>query len=204
MDELNIIQWNARSLKANKLSFENALLHHKISIACISETWLKPYENFKINGYNILRDDRNDGYGGTSIIIKNNIPFSQVNIIHDLQDTLQLTAIEIEINYRKITIVSLYGIPKHKLPCDTWLNIIQQIKTPYLITGDFNAHAPEWGCNNIDAPGRQHTHTTWALTRLCNRHIILLSHNISRNKLENNKKFLWIESRSHINIIHKL
>lgn len=78
MNTFNFIQWNARSIKANKAFLETALFSYRINCAIISETWLKPAESFKISGYNIIRQDRPDGKGGCCILIKQGIVFSQL------------------------------------------------------------------------------------------------------------------------------
>lgn len=71
---MKILQWNARSAISNKLSLESFLASENIAIAIISETWFKRdvYVNFR--GFNTIRCDGRDGYGGSAILIRCNIP----------------------------------------------------------------------------------------------------------------------------------
>jgi exonuclease III len=65
---INIIQWNAQSIRPKRLEIESLLHQEKIHLALISETWLDPNINFHISGYNIFRTDRADGFGGVAIL----------------------------------------------------------------------------------------------------------------------------------------
>lgn len=79
--DLDIIQWNSRSLMSNKGSMERLLQKHEIDIAIISETWIKPSQNPpKFAGYNLLTENRSDGKGGCAIILKNALSYSVLNI----------------------------------------------------------------------------------------------------------------------------
>ncbi len=61
-----ILQWNARSLKANGQECKHFIneLEEKPDVICIQETWLKPNLDFVLHGYSGLRKDRIDGGGG--------------------------------------------------------------------------------------------------------------------------------------------
>lgn len=70
---IRIGQWNSQSLAPKKLEFETLLDQEKISVCVLSETWLDYGTNLRINGYNIYRNDRDDGYGGVAVIIRHSI-----------------------------------------------------------------------------------------------------------------------------------
>ena len=58
---------NARSLSNKVDELASVLIYNDISIAVITETWLKedlPDECFAIQGYNLVRNDRSDRRGG--------------------------------------------------------------------------------------------------------------------------------------------
>lgn len=61
------MEWNAPSAVSNKNSFLNFLSNNSIDIGLISETWCKPNMRICFPGYNIVRKDRADGYGGSAI-----------------------------------------------------------------------------------------------------------------------------------------
>lgn len=138
---LNIIQWNIRGLKAH-LNYIHILNEkYKNSIFCIQETKLKEnnlpnFKNFKTFYKNKLTDTI--AHGGVAFIISNSIACSEVK----LQSNLKVIAIEIY-NPIKMTIINLY-LDK-KIRSYDLENIIKQIKQPFIILGDLNAHNPLWG-----------------------------------------------------------
>lgn len=58
---------------SNKSSIENYLWSQKIHVAGLTETWLKQEHKYHIKGYRLFREDRDDGYGGAAIAVKDNI-----------------------------------------------------------------------------------------------------------------------------------
>ena len=62
-DNLKIVQWNCKSIKAAGRTEELKVLicKDKPHVACISETWLNQDSNpIIITGYKVLRKDRTD------------------------------------------------------------------------------------------------------------------------------------------------
>lgn len=144
-----ILQWNSRSLFSNKSELIQLLNVHDISVAAISETWLKPSYLFKIPGYHCLRHDRLDGKGGTALIIHDSIPFKQI-FFHTLSNNFQIVAAVVS----DITILSIYIPPSTIFVENEWSSFISQIRPPYMILGDFNAHSPSWGSELTNRSGR--------------------------------------------------
>lgn len=72
MTNLKILQSNVQSIKNCKDELEDILKRENYAVACIQETWLKKDTKLKISGYNIIREDREDSYRGSCIIIKKN------------------------------------------------------------------------------------------------------------------------------------
>lgn len=144
-----ILQWNSRSLFANKSDLIQLLDEHDVSVAAISETWLKPSFHLRIPGYYCLRHDRPDGKGGTALIIHNSIPFKQINI-HTPSDDIQIIAAVLS----DITILSIYIPPSTTFIENEWAPILTQICSPFMILGDFNAHSPSWGSKITNRSGR--------------------------------------------------
>lgn len=145
MDPFNILQLNARSIKANKVYIESALTMYKVSCALISESWLKPTERFSISGYNLIRCDRPDGYGGSCILLKNNIPFSSINVSQLLNNDIQFCVVNIFLQNKTISIGSIYCAPGHKTSFAHWNQILHSFPNHFILGGDFNAHHQGWG-----------------------------------------------------------
>lgn len=115
MEVKKFLQWNCRSLNANKNSLIRLLQKHKIDIALISETWINPDKTPPtINNYNIIHTDRGDGKGGSAILIRKTIPFTTLDIKHPLHDLLQITGVKLNILGKECDIVSVYAKPNQK------------------------------------------------------------------------------------------
>lgn len=70
-NNFTILQTNITSLKKNRDELERILNAKQITIACITETWLTDNDTQKNNlsNYNLINNNRDDGYGGTAIYI---------------------------------------------------------------------------------------------------------------------------------------
>ena len=62
--EINILQWNARSIFNKKGKIENLISKLQLYVIIITETWLKSNTTIRMNGYTTFRTDRDDCYGG--------------------------------------------------------------------------------------------------------------------------------------------
>lgn len=107
----NILQWNTRSLTARLLDLPNILFAYKISVALLSESWLRSNSKVNIPNYNIIRSDRPDGYGGAAIIVHISILFRAININPNLPQALIL-------NYINLVGIEIFINPNNKL--DLW------------------------------------------------------------------------------------
>lgn len=149
-----ILQWNCRSLNANKNALSRLLQNYKVDIALLSETWLKPGKTPpRIKNYNIVHTDRNDGYGGSAILIRKSVPYSEITITHQLQDIIQISCIKTKLLNKECAILSMYTKPKHKLSSIFWNNIINQCNNEILMGGDLNSHHLTWGSASTDKEG---------------------------------------------------
>ncbi|KAJ8722734.1 hypothetical protein PYW07_003914 [Mythimna separata] len=148
MDNTKIIQWNCRSLINKKSEVIHLLNKYDPFVFALAETWLKPSNIFKLNGYLTIREDRSDGYGGVAILIKNSIPFSNIRLPPHSEE-ISIVAIKLQ----HICLVSIY-VPHPSTP------VLQEIKDlfsflpkPFLILGDLNCHHQSWGCSTSTCYG---------------------------------------------------
>jgi exonuclease III len=88
-----IITWNANGIAQHKIELLNFLTMHKIDIACIQETRLKPDKNFSLPGFKELSKDRLKMGGGVALIIRDQIAFLdlKVNMPEDETETVGIT-----------------------------------------------------------------------------------------------------------------
>ena len=150
MDKKSIIQWNCRGLKANynEILILTTLLSP--TVFCLQETFLKNTDiNFKnYSLYNHIATENQKASGGSSILVKSNVPHRQI----DINSNLQAVAVNVTLS-KSITICSLYLPPHCKFSKHDLENLINQLPRPYLLLGDFNSHSKLWGCLDTNDKG---------------------------------------------------
>jgi len=136
------------------LDLASVLHSEECSFALLSETWLRPGQNYSLPHFNIVRSDRFDGYGGVAIAAYQSIHIKTLPIDNLLKNNLlcqsiDLVGIEAFINSNNsLFLWSLY-IPPSSNPSTTLLNnIFQLIGTNSILGGDVNGHHPTWDNNN--------------------------------------------------------
>lgn len=153
MNKLNFIQWNGRSVMANKGYLEYFIHENNIGIGLLSETWFKPGTVVSFQGYNVVRKDRDDGKGGVAIIIKKNTPYSLLKVNNNIAD-VAVCAVTIYPNPKEsINIYSVYVKPQSRITSMEWELFFKELKKPFIIGGDFNMHHRSWGCSWSDNNG---------------------------------------------------
>lgn len=150
---INILQWNAQSLRPKAIDFEALLNQEKVHIAIINETWFDPESNFRISGYNIFRGDRDDGYGGVAILthwslraIRGNTNISNPGI--------QLLHVKISNCEHLENVITVYCPSSVYANKRDWDHIFSLKQERTLIAGDFNGHHTNWS-SKTDTRGMQ-------------------------------------------------
>lgn len=109
-------------------------------VITLSETWLTSEHSFRVPGYTCVREDREDGYGGVAILIKNSIPFTSFSLPSHRDD---ISVVAVIVN--NICIVSLYFSEPRNIILTEVDNIISILPKPFLLTGDLNCQNQVWG-----------------------------------------------------------
>ena len=87
--------------------------------------------------------------GGAAIIIHKALQHSLVQ----LNTHIQAVAVTFTLA-KQITVCSIYLPPDLDISFNDIHSLINQLPTPYLLLGDFNAHNPLWGGNVMNTKGR--------------------------------------------------
>lgn len=149
--KIKIVQWNIRSIIPNRIPLLSLIWNHDPDVILINETWLKSQQDFHINNYNIIRDDRTDGYGGIAVLIRKNVNFQQPKLNIATTDNIQYAIIKIQ----ELYIVTLY-IPKQNKNVKKMLEEIHnKLDGQYILMGDLNARSRVWGCSDNNSNGNQ-------------------------------------------------
>lgn len=145
MAQINLIQWNCQSLHPKKHELLSLINLHNPVIIAISETWFVPGSRFRCPGFACFRDDRNDGYAGSAILIRHSIPFSHIPL-----PSLSSSINAVAIRAFNVSFLSIY-IP-HPRTClgPELRSIISSLPSPILVMGDFNTHHTMWGSHFCD------------------------------------------------------
>lgn len=147
---LKITSWNANGIRSKKRTFIDFLETHKINVALVQETFLKPSTKFTLPNYIVYRTDRLETEkGGTLIAVK-----EKIKHFHSSPPTseLETTAITLHLKTGPITCKSTYSKPTAKITNKTLDNWFLDNK-PIIYAGDFNAKHKIWGCNSTNPKG---------------------------------------------------
>lgn len=154
MNSINIIQWNCQGI-ANKKDELLQIIEEKLpKVIALQETMCGPRMTPRVPHYNVFsKPGTYSGryHGGVSLLTHESVPiYSEIQ----LNTPLQAVAIQIHLQI-KITFCSIYNSRSHIINNELLLNLAEQLPTPFMILGDLNAYSTEWGCQTVDARGRQ-------------------------------------------------
>lgn len=135
-----IIQWNCDGLYSHYEQFKRLITENNPYIVCLQETKFKcdhipKIKNYKSYTKNLLSNTV--AHGGVAIFVNENFHSEEVILNTNLQ------AVAITIFYPiKFTICNLYLAGSERLSLTNLSNIVDQLKHPFMIMGDFNSHNP--------------------------------------------------------------
>ena len=133
-----IIQWNIRRARVNYSELLLLITKYCPAIICLQETHLKNNNTINIKNYylyNYIKQYTDKPCGGSSVIINNNIPHSEIT----LNTNMQAVAISATL-HKTITVCSVYIAPNEEHKKLELNNLIEQLLRPFIIMEDFNSH----------------------------------------------------------------
>lgn len=149
-----IMQWNCRGVKANLTELQFIITALDPVVICLQETLLSQNATITLKGYVTYHNpgpNTSRPSGGTITLVKNNLPHNFIKINSSIQNTTIRVS---NITRKTVTICNLY-IPPNSNPTFTeYVNLIDQLPTPYLLLGDFNSHNPLWSKTNPNRQGK--------------------------------------------------
>jgi hypothetical protein len=115
----------------------------------MSETKLLKTDKFHVNGYSVIRKDRenNTRGGDVAILVKRGIPYAKVR----LPDTEFETA-AIRLTYNNIIIITMCNRPANKYNINSLLKTYNTANN-IIIEGDLNSKHKDWGNASNNANG---------------------------------------------------
>ena len=151
MNNTCIIQWNCRDLKINFIEITLLVQAFLPVTFCLQETHLKKSDTINLKNIPctaVYEDER--AAGGSTILVRDNILHSYVNLNTDLQ----AVAVRITLDTTS-TLCLVYIPPSTALSLAQLKKIADQLPTPFIIMGDFNGHNPLWGSKTTTDKGKK-------------------------------------------------
>lgn len=142
MDNIRLVQWNARGIRANRLQMLNASWFHSTDII-LQETWLTSTTPFILPGFTVYRQDRPDHTGGGLLTAVSNRYASAKIETPDITPKVELLRVEIWGSAAPLTILNVY-VQHGRLTAEHMAVITDTLQPPFLLGGDWNARHPAW------------------------------------------------------------
>ena len=131
-----ILQWNCRGFYANISDIREITSKYNPAIMSLQELILGQ-RKLSLRGYRPLYSF---GRGGAGLLIRNDIPHSEIR----LRTTIQAVAAKVYID-KQYTVCSIYLPPNVPLLDQELGELMDQLPGPLLLLGDCNARDPTWG-----------------------------------------------------------
>ena len=119
---LNITFWNCQGIRSKRKELELYLKENSINIIALNETFLHKKINFKIQGYDTIRNDRSTGSrGGVAFLVKHSLVVNKEfrNVDFNIITENEALAINLELsNNQNLTLATIYcpdGNPNYSL-----------------------------------------------------------------------------------------
>ena len=150
----NILQWSVRGASSAKQDLLQLIDTYHFTIIAIQETFLGGDFKIKLPGFNGICQQGHYNHrfhGGVALYIHSSLPYEQLEI----DSPHQVIAARIQLSHHSpIAIASIYLPGREQVTNQSLIRIIQQLPTPFILLGDFNAHHENWGTAPADARGR--------------------------------------------------
>lgn len=138
---LTVFQWNANGIRSRTAEFRNYLSDNsnRPDIICLQETNLKPDQEFRLSGYNVVRRDSNSLKGGVAVYIHSAISYT----VLQTTDNICNVGISVKSNGTDLNLINIYNPPGSTIDKNEYISLLNLPNV--LIFGDFNAWSPLWG-----------------------------------------------------------
>ena len=149
--KLVVMQWNACSLSAHSTELKHYLsdCNYTPDVICVGETWLKPGKNCNLDGYDVVRRDRQDetARGGVAIFVKSGWVYREIATPDDVESV----GIALTVNGKIINIINIYNPPDKDIVMHDYNQIFGY--SNLIVTGDLNAHSSLWSDGTVNQQG---------------------------------------------------
>lgn len=142
MNKYNIIQFNCNGILGQYNDIKTLIANHDPELILLQELKIADTSRLTFKGYTLLSkfNTENPLRASVGILIKEHIPFEIVPLDEDLMAIGINTIIS-----SNVSIISFYDNQRsNQLSTINLYNMVQKMKHPTIIMGDFNAHSNLW------------------------------------------------------------
>jgi len=149
-----ILQWNLNGFYKKLDELKILISEIQPTVICLQETNFKNNITGKLPNYTGYSKNRTEGLrasGGATIYVKTEFPCKIINI----NSHLEVIAVRVKLNHLELNLCNIYLPNQHSFDQIDITNILKQIPSPFIITGDFNSHNTRWGSKSTDRRGNE-------------------------------------------------
>ena len=148
----NIMFWNCQGIRPKRKELELYLKENNFDIVALNETFLTKKIDFKIQGYNTVKNDRSTGARGGvkhGLVINKEYRNTDFNTITDNEALV----IDIDLSNNQNLILATIYCPNRN-PNLRLFETIKNLSDNVMFVGDFNSKLEAFGCakENISGP----------------------------------------------------
>ena len=104
--------WNCQGIRSKRKQLESYLKENATDIIALNETFLSKKHNFKIPGYDTIRNDRSTGLrGGVALLVKHGLVINKEyrNADFNIITEKEALAINLELSHNQnLTLATIY------------------------------------------------------------------------------------------------
>ena len=152
---LNILFWNCQGIRSKRKELELYLKENEFDILVLNATFLNKKINFRIPGYDTVRNDRSTGQkGGVAFLVKHGLVINKEYRNSDFSIITSNKALAINLdpsNNQNVTLATIYcpnGNPNLSL-----FHTVNNLSDNVMFVGDFNSKLESFGCAKKNASG---------------------------------------------------
>ena len=152
---LNTLFWDCQGIRSKRKELELYIKENELDIVALKETFLSKKHNFKIPGYDTIRNDRSTGIrGGVAFLVKHGLVVNKEYRNEDFNIITENEALAINLdlsNTQNITLATIYcpnGNPNLSL-----FQAINNLSEKVMFVVDFNSKLESFGCAKRNTSG---------------------------------------------------
>jgi len=152
----SVVLLNCCSLYARLAEVKLLLYSCKPSVLCLNETWVTDAFLPTFHGYVSLWCNRGGRGGGVCILVHDSLCYQKLLLSHYRGGVLEVEAIELLLGCgKRFSVLTLYN-PNANVSSAEFLHYFDQLSSPFMVAGDFNAHSPllTSSCVRTDGTGK--------------------------------------------------